>query len=56
MLIPQLTKAKEEAENAATEPEQVQQLLLSIQKEKENLDRYTRLENLIKELEDPVRR
>ena len=52
MLIPQLTKAKEEAENAATEPEQVQQLLLSIQKEKENLDRYTRLENLIKELED----
>ena len=52
MLIPQLAKAKEEAENAATEPEQVQQLLLSIQKEKENLDRYTRLENLIKELED----
>ena len=26
--------------------------MLSIQKEKENLDRYTRLENLIKELED----
>ncbi len=52
MLIPQLAKAKEEAENAATEPEQVQQLLLSIQKEKENLDRYTRLENLMKELED----
>ncbi len=52
MLIPQLAKAKEEAENAATEPEQVQQLLLSIQKEKENLDRYTRSGKSDKELED----
>ena len=50
VLLPQLEQAKKDAENAAKEPEKIQQLILSIQKEKENLDRYTNLENLICEI------
>ena len=50
VLLPQLEQAQKDAENAAKEPEKIQQLILSIQKEKENLDRYTNLENLIREI------
>lgn len=44
-----MNRQQKDAENAAKEPEKIQQLILSIQKEKENLDRYTNLENLIRE-------
>ena len=50
VLLPQLEQAQKDVENAAKEPEKIQQLILSIQKEKENLDRYTNLENLIREI------
>ena len=50
VLLPQLEQAQKDAENAAKEPEKIQQLILSIQKEKENLDRYTNLENLFCEI------
>ena len=50
VLFPQLEQAQKDAENASKEPERIQQLILSIQKEKENLDRYTNLENLIREI------
>ena len=52
ILFPQLEQAQKDAENAAKEPEKIQQLIFSIQKEKENLDRYTNLEKLISEIAD----
>ena len=52
ILFPQLEQAQKDAENAAKEPEEIQQLIFSIQKEKEKLDRYTNLEKLISEIED----
>ena len=51
VLLPQLEQAQKAAENGAKEPEEIQRLILSIQKEKENLERYTNLENLIRETE-----
>ena len=51
VLLPQLEQAQKDVENAAKEPEKIQQLILSIQKEKENLERYTNLENLLRETE-----
>ena len=42
-LLPQLEQAQKDAENGAKEPEEIQRLILSIQKEKENLKRYTNL-------------
>ena len=50
-MLPQLEQAQKAAENGAKEPEEIQRLILSIQKEKENLERYTNLENLIRETE-----
>ena len=50
-LLPQLEQAQKAAENGAKEPEEIQRLMLSIQKEKENLERYTNLENLLRETE-----
>jgi len=52
ILFPQLEQVQKDAENAAKEPEEIQQLIFSIQKEKEKLDRYTNLEKLISEIED----
>ncbi len=52
LLFPQLEQAQKDFENAAAEPEEIQRLMLCIQKEKENLERYTRLEKLIKETSD----
>lgn len=52
ILFPQLEQAQKDVENAAKEPEKIQQLIFSIQKEKENLDRYTNLEKLISEIAD----
>lgn len=52
ILFPQLEQAQKDAENAAKEPEEIQQLIFSIQKEKEKLDRYTNLEKLISEIEE----
>ncbi len=52
ILIPQLKKVREEAENASNEPEQIQKFMLSLQKERENLERYTNLENLLRETEE----
>ncbi|MEF2592343.1 MAG: SbcC/MukB-like Walker B domain-containing protein [Blautia obeum] len=49
VLLPQLEQAQKAAENGAKEPEKIQRLMLSIQKEKENLERYTNLENLLRE-------
>ena len=49
VLLPQLEQAQKAAENGAKEPEEIQRLMLSIQKEKENLERYTNLENLLRE-------
>ena len=51
-LLPQLEQAQKDAENGAKEPEEIQRLILSIQKEKENLKRYTNLENLLREIEN----
>ena len=51
VLLPQLEQAQKDAENGAKEPEEIQRLILSIQKEKENLKRYTNLENLLREIE-----
>ena len=51
VLLPQLEQAQKAAENGAKEPEAIQRLMLSIQKEKENLERYTNLENLLRETE-----
>ena len=51
VLLPQLEQAQTDAENGAKEPEEIQRLMLSIQKEKENLERYTNLENLLRETE-----
>ena len=51
VLLPQLEQAQKAAENGAKEPEEIQRLMLSIQKEKENLERYTKLENLLRETE-----
>ena len=51
VLLPQLEQAQKAAENGAKEPEEIQRLMLSIQKEKENLERYTNLENLLRETE-----
>ena len=48
-MLPQLEQAQKAAENGAKEPEEIQRLMLSIQKEKENLERYTNLENLLRE-------
>ena len=48
-MLPQLEQAQKAAENGAKEPEKIQRLMLSIQKEKENLERYTNLENLLRE-------
>ena len=50
-MLPQLEQAQKDAENGAKEPEEIQRLMLSIQKEKENLERYTNLENLLRETE-----
>ena len=50
-MLPQLEQAQKAAENGAKEPEEIQRLMLSIQKEKENLERYTKLENLLRETE-----
>ena len=50
-MLPQLEQAQKAAENGAKEPEEIQRLMLSIQKEKENLERYTNLENLRREIE-----
>ena len=50
-LLPQLKQAQKDAENGVKEPEKIQRLMLSIQKEKENLERYTNLENLLRETE-----
>ena len=50
-MLPQLEQAQKAAENGAKEPEEIQRLMLSIQKEKENLERYTNLENLLRETE-----
>ena len=47
VLLPQLEQAQKAAENGAKEPEEIQRLMLSIQKEKENLERYTNLENSV---------
>ena len=55
VLIPQLEQAREESEKAAKEPEQIQKLMLSIQKEKENLERYIKLEELSGETENAAR-
>ena len=52
VLLPQLEQAQKDAENGAKEPEEIQRLILSIQKEKENLKRYTNLENLRREIEN----
>ncbi len=52
VLLPQLEQAQKAAENGAKEPEEIQRLMLSIQKEKENLERYTNLENLLREIEN----
>ena len=52
VLLPQLEQAQKDAENGAKEPEEIQRLILSIQKEKENLKRYTNLENLLREIEN----
>ena len=52
VLLPQLEQAQKAAENGAKEPEEIQRLILSIQKEKENLKRYTNLENLLREIEN----
>ncbi|MDD6413651.1 MAG: AAA family ATPase [Blautia sp.] len=52
ILFPQLEQAQKDVENAAKEPEKIQQLIFSIQKEKENLNRYTNLEKLISEIAD----
>lgn len=49
-LFPQLVRAQEDLTDAAKEPEQIQQLLLMIQKERENLERYTNLEKLTEEI------
>ena len=49
VLLPQLEQAQKAAENGAKEPEKIQRLMLFIQKEKENLERYTNLENLLRE-------
>ena len=38
VLLPQLEQAQKAAENGAKEPEEIQRLMLSIQKEKENLE------------------
>ena len=46
VLLPQLEQAQKDAENGAKEPEEIQRLILSIQKKKENLKRCTNLENL----------
>ena len=46
-----MEQAQKDAENGAKEPEEIQRLMLSIQKEKENLERYTNLENLRRETE-----
>ena len=51
-MLPQLEQAQKDAENGAKEPEEIQRLILSIQKEKENLKRYTNLENLLREIEN----
>ena len=51
VLLPQLEQAQKDAENGAKEPEEIQRLMLSIQKEKEKLERYTNLENLLREIE-----
>ena len=51
VLLPQLEQAQKAAENGAKEPEEIQRLMLFIQKEKENLERYTKLENLLRETE-----
>ena len=51
-MLPQLEQAQKAAENGAKEPEEIQRLILSIQKEKENLKRYTNLENLRREIEN----
>ena len=51
VLLPQLEQAQKAAENGAKEPDEIQRLMLSIQKEKENLERYTNLENLLRETE-----
>ena len=48
-MLPQLEQAQKAAENGAKEPDEIQRLMLSIQKEKENLERYTNLENLLRE-------
>ena len=50
-MLPQLEQAQKAAENGAKEPEEIQRLMLFIQKEKENLERYTKLENLLRETE-----
>ena len=47
-----MEQAQKDAENGAKEPEEIQRLILSIQKEKENLKRYTNLENLRREIEN----
>ena len=51
VLLPQLEQAQKAAENGAKEPEEIQRLMLFIHKEKENLERYTKLENLLRETE-----
>ncbi len=52
VLLPQLEQAQKDAANGTKEPEEIQRLILSIQKEKENLKRYTNLENLLREIEN----
>ena len=54
-LLPQLERVREEAEKAVKEPGQIQRLMLSIQREKENLERYMNLEKLSGETEDAAR-
>ena len=51
-MLPQLEQAQKDAANGTKEPEEIQRLILSIQKEKENLKRYTNLENLLREIEN----
>ncbi len=54
-LLPQLEQVREEAEKAVKEPGQIQRLMLSIQRERENLERYMNLEKLSGETEDAAR-
>lgn len=54
-LLPQLERVREEAEKAVKEPGQIQRLMLSIQRERENLERYMNLEKLSGETEDAAR-